>query len=125
MTTVVEDRPVAAPRPELWRITDRRSFDALRRSRSRARRGPVAVTWLAPTDEGTPPRAGFTVPRTVGGAVLRNRIRRRLRAALRELQRDGRLPAGTYLVAGQASVAELPWPELVALLDATLAEARS
>ena len=67
----------------------------------------------------------FAVGRTVGGAVLRNRIRRRLRAALRELRADGRLPAGTYLVGGQAELAHLPWSALVEQLDATCTEARS
>ena len=117
---------MAAARPELWRITDRRSFQALQQRGRRARRGPLTVTWLAPAPGSTaPPRVGFAVGRTVGGAVLRNRIRRRLRAALRELQRQERLPAGTYLVGGRAELAELPWAELVGLLDAAIVEARS
>ena len=60
-----------------------------------------------------PPRVGFAVGRTVGGAVVRNRIRRRLRAAFRELQRAGALPSGAYLVGATAIVATLPWSALV------------
>ena len=117
---------MAAPRPELWRITDRRTFQALRQRGRRARRGPLTVTWLAPDPgDDRPPRAGFAIGRSVGGAVVRNRIRRRLRAALRELQADGRLPAGTYLLGGRAELAHLPWSELVSLLEDTIAKARS
>ena len=46
------------------------------------------VTWLAPPPDGRPhpPRVAFAVGRAAGGAVVRNRIRRRLRAALRDIQ---------------------------------------
>ncbi|MDQ3777513.1 MAG: ribonuclease P protein component [Actinomycetota bacterium] len=36
-------------------------------------------------DEGGEPRLGIAVPKKTGGAVLRNRIKRRLREAWREL----------------------------------------
>jgi ribonuclease P protein component len=118
--------PMTSPRPELWRVTDRRTFRALREQGHRARRGPLVVTFLAPAPgEDIPPRAAFAVGRTVGGAVQRNRIRRRLRAALRELRSTGRLPSGTYLVGGQSELADLPWADLVELLDVTITEARS
>jgi ribonuclease P protein component len=39
------------------------------------------------------PRIGFTVTRALGGAVVRNRIRRRLREAVRLLRLDERLRA--------------------------------
>ena len=126
MPTAVQGPPVAVSRPELWRITDRSTFQALRERGRRTRRGPLTVTWLAPDpSDDRPPRAGFAIGRPVGGAVTRNRIRRRLRAALRELQASARLPAGAYLLGGSAALADLPWPELVELLDATITEARS
>jgi ribonuclease P protein component len=120
---VVTDARSAAPRPQLWRISDRRSFQALRRSRARARSGACSVTWMPPADADTPPRAGFAIGRAVGGAVVRNRIRRRLRAGLRELQLAGRLPAGTYLVGATADAATLRWSTLVADLDAAVSRA--
>ena len=126
MATALQGPPVASSRPEVWRITDRRTFQALRREGRRARRGPLTVTWLAPDGGDTnPPRAGFALGRSVGGAVVRNRVRRRLRAALRELQAAGRLPAGAYLLGGTAELAELPWAVVVDLVEATITEARS
>ena len=118
---------VAPARAGLWRVTDRRTFQALREEGRRARRGAITVTWLPPPPgtEDAPPRVAFAVSRSLGGAVLRNRIRRRLRAALRELRASGRLPGGTYLVGGQAELARLPWAALVEQLDATCTEARS
>lgn len=110
---MVTDALQATPRAQLWRISDRRTFQALRRSRARSRTGCCSVTWLPPTDTTTPPRAGFVVGKAHGGAVVRNRVRRRLRAALRELQAADRLPRGTYLVGATADAATLPWSELV------------
>lgn len=125
MPTVVQESDVVAARPQLWRITDRRTFQELRQQGRRTRRGPLTVTWLAPPPATTtPPRAGFTVSKATGGAVLRNRVRRRLRAALRELLADGRLPAGTYLLSGTAEVARMPWSALVQLLQHTVTEAQ-
>ena len=126
MPTAVQRRPVDLPRPQLWRITDRGSFVELRQRGKRARRGPVTVTWLAPSPDApaTPPRVGFAVGKAAGGAVLRNRVRRRLRAAMRQLAVDGRLAAGTYLVGGGAALAALPWVELVDLVADTIAEAQ-
>ncbi|GAA3962676.1 ribonuclease P protein component [Actinomadura viridis] len=71
---------------------------AVRRGR-RAGRPTVVVHLLrrdeVPEDEASP-LVGFIVARTVGNAVVRNRVRRRLRhLALRYLDR---LPAGSLLV---------------------------
>jgi ribonuclease P protein component len=50
-------------------------------------------------EDATPrPRFGFTVTRQVGKAVERNRIRRRLKAAVRELQRDHARPDFDYVL---------------------------
>ena len=71
---------------------------------------------MANADPAAPPRAGFAVGKPVGGAVVRNRVRRRLRSALRELQAADRVPNGTYLIGASAEAATLPWDELVASL---------
>jgi ribonuclease P protein component len=70
-----------------------------------------------------PARAGFVVPRAVGGAVLRNKVKRRLRQLVRG--RLDELPAGTDLVVrALPTAAERSYPGLSADLDAALAAAR-
>jgi ribonuclease P protein component len=102
-----------APRPRLWRVTDRTSFLELRRQGRRIRRGPLSLTWAAaPTPVG-PPRVAFAIGKAAGPAVVRNRMRRRLRAALRTLQARQVLPAGTYLIGAGADAATMSWPDLV------------
>jgi ribonuclease P protein component len=94
----------------IWRIRDRATFEALRREGRRTRRGSLSVTYV-PADDG-PPRVAYGIGRKVGPAVVRNRVRRRLRAAARALAADRALRPGAYLVtvgprAAEASAAEL------------------
>jgi len=93
----------------IWRISDRRTFLELQRSGRRARSGVLSVTFVpAPDDQSTgrpatepdPPRVAFAITRRFGPAVDRNRVRRRLRAAISEIA--GRTPSpvapGAYLL---------------------------
>lgn len=65
---------------------------------------------------GDRPSAGYAVGRSVGPAVVRNLVRRRLRAAFAELA-----PApGTYLVAADESARRLPYGQLRQDLAAAL-----
>lgn len=69
----------------------------------------------APDEAGDAIRVGFTASRKVGNAVARNRARRRLRAAAREvLPRRGRPGWDYVLVARPEGTAARPWRELVA-----------
>jgi len=56
----------------------------------------------------------------MGGAVARNRARRRLRAAIEQL--DVRLPAGAYLFGGDQGVLTMPFTELIAAVEGLVAE---
>ncbi|WGY02159.1 ribonuclease P protein component [Nocardioides sp. QY071] len=59
-----------------------------------------------------PARAGFVVSKAVGNAVVRNRVKRRLRHAVRPALEG--LPAGSVLVVrAQAAAAAASYPELV------------
>lgn len=49
---------------------------------------PSAVVYMCTTSETSPSRFGFIVAKTVGSSVVRNRVRRRLRAIGRELLTD-------------------------------------
>lgn len=79
---------------------------------------------IEPTGEPTTdaPRAGFVVGRSVGGAVIRNQVQRRLRHLVRE--RLDRLPPGSRLVVrAHPPAAGTSSRELGADLDAALASA--
>jgi ribonuclease P protein component len=65
------------------RLRRRRDFALVLRSGRRARRSLVAVA-VRPNDWGRT-RVGYAVGKRVGGAVVRNRVRRRLRALIHEL----------------------------------------
>lgn len=102
----------------IWSIRDRATFQALRRSRARVRRGPVTVTWV-PGDPTEPPRVAYAVGRSAGGAVVRNRIRRRLRSVSREA--GPLLRPGAYLVGAHAGASSLSYRELRATVCEALA----
>jgi ribonuclease P protein component len=67
----------------------------------------------------TPPRVAFAVGRSVGSAPLRNRVRRRLRALVRDHADE--LAPGWYLVGADASFAHSPFAEAEAQFGALLA----
>ncbi len=90
-------------------IRDRSTFEALRRSGRRVRRGQVTLTY-ADVGPCRAPRVAYAVGRRTGGAVQRNRVRRRLRAIVRELA--DQLPPGAYLVAAAPGAAALSFWEL-------------
>ena len=71
--------------PAPHRLTDRSDFASAirRRGSARAGSGLVVVHAIATGPRaGQPPRVGFVVSKAVGGAVVRNRTKRRLRAAV-------------------------------------------
>lgn len=94
------------PFPTLRRKAD---FEALARGGT-ARSTPLVVLRTMRTG-GAATRIGFSTPRSLGGAVARNRVRRRLRELVRE--RYGHLETGWDLLviarpaAAQATYAEL------------------
>lgn len=69
--------------PKLLRVHDRATQARLRRSR-RVRRGPLTLSCVAEPGS-RQARVAYAIGRTAGGAVRRNRARRRLRAVMAEL----------------------------------------
>lgn len=58
-------------------------------------------------------RVGFTVTKKVGKAVVRNRVRRRLRAVADQLMADMALPGWDYVVIGRQQTIDRDFEKLV------------
>ena len=73
------------------------------------------------TDSSLPgAHVGYAIGRNVGGAVLRNRIRRQLRVLLEA--KSNQMPAGWYLVGVQPRVGAMSWTDLGVTVDQLLAK---
>lgn len=114
--------PPAFSRPVT--IKKRRDFLAAARARKWAAKGLVMQGRRRRGDEPGPEtvRVGFTCSKKVGGAVVRNRAKRRLRAAAEAtLPRLGR-PGWDYVLIGKAgATVERPFADLVADVEEALA----
>lgn len=86
---------------------------------------PSLVLQAAPAaDEAALPRFGFTVTKKTGKAVIRNRIRRRLKEAVR-VAADDAARGVDYVVVGRRGALDLPFSSLLADVAAGLAKAGS
>jgi ribonuclease P protein component len=100
------------------RLSRSRDFDAVyRKGRSASTRYVVVYVFPREESESVEPgeaRLGLAVSKKVGGAVARNRLKRRLRAALDELA-GAAAPGHDYVVAARPGLAEaaeargFPW----------------
>jgi len=70
------------------------------------------------TDDGF--RIGFTVSRKVGGAVERNRARRRLKAAAEDVMAHHARPGHDFVLIGRRATLKRAFPALVEDLEAAL-----
>lgn len=101
----------------MHRVEGRDSFRRLARSAQRSRVRGLSVARVDPP-RGDPDRRAFAfaISRGHGTAVVRNRLRRRLRAAIRELIGRGAVTPGSYLISPRrdASLDRRPFDQLVA-----------
>lgn len=67
------------------------------------------------------PRFGYTVSKKVGGAVVRNRVRRRLRALTAGLDPAQLTPGFDYVLIARPAAIERAFPDLKTDLDQALA----
>ncbi len=65
-------------------------------------------------------RVGFTVTKKVGNAVVRNRIRRRLREAVRVHVAGDMQPANDYVIVGRQELLSAPFVEITTELSRRL-----
>lgn len=66
------------------------------------------------------PRFGFTVTKKLGNAVVRNRIKRRLRSLIRQLDENRTDPAFDYVIIARASSSDREFSQLAIDLDTAL-----
>jgi ribonuclease P protein component len=99
-------------RPVVGAVRDRTTFRAFRHASGRARVGPLRVTYVSDPGVHDEVRVAYAVSRHCGKAVVRNRLRRRMRAVVRTLGDE--LPHGAYLIS--------PAPTTVALDTAVLSD---
>ena len=93
------------------RLKRRAEFLAAARAPSCAR-GAVVVQALERADQ-PGMRAGFTATRKIGGAVVRNRAKRRLREAARLLLPAHGQPGMDYVFIARGGTASRPWARLL------------
>jgi len=73
--------------------------------------GPFFAAFYVCEAEPSGPRIGFTLPRALGKAVARNRIRRRVREAVR-LHLEGLKPQWSIVINPRRKAMEAPFSEL-------------
>jgi ribonuclease P protein component len=102
---------MAGPPPTL---KHRRDFLACARARRWTAPGLVVQARPRPEGETVGVRVGYTCSKKMGGAVTRNRAKRRLRAAAAEvLPEEGRAGWDYVLIGRPGATVSRPFPELV------------
>jgi ribonuclease P protein component len=102
------------------RIRGRDAFRRLARDGMRIRRPALWCTWC-PDPSTTTTSVAFALGRALGPAVTRNRLRRRLRAILRESEPT--LLGGQLMIGANPAAIELTFDELRAETQQLLARA--
>ena len=95
----------------------------MRLRRGRRSNAPAFLMQSLPNDAGVV-RVGYTVTKKIGNAVRRNRIKRRLRAAAREVIPHHAAPGHDYVLIARPGAAERPYAALLDDLRRALKHAR-
>lgn len=101
------------PRPtgtKPGRLRKRAEYLAVRGGEKR--RGPLFLLEVLPRGDDLPARLGVTVTKKSGNAVTRNRIRRRLKEAVRVHAADDMAAGSDYVIVGRRDVLDAPFDEL-------------
>ena len=114
------DLPAPAP-PKLEKLRKRAQFLAVARGRSAAR-GAVVIQAL-PREGDAPSHGigvGFTATKKIGGAVERNRAKRRMREAARSILPLHGLNGHDYVLIARQGAITRPWARLLDDVESAL-----
>lgn len=73
--------------PKSRRLTQSSDFERMKKE-GRSQRGPLLILSVLPAQDRHRLRVGFVTSKRIGSAVVRNRVRRRLREIVRKHQSD-------------------------------------
>jgi ribonuclease P protein component len=99
-----------AKRLSTGRLRKRSEFLAVQRGNKC--RGPFFLLETRVRGDNNPPRVGFTVTRNQGNAVERNRIKRKLREAIRSGPARDMRAGKDYVIVGRREVLNVPFDRL-------------
>jgi ribonuclease P protein component len=108
--------------PAPARLRKRAEFLAVRRGEKR--RGRFFLLEVLERGDEHAARVGFTVTKKVGNAVVRNRIRRRLKEAVRVHAAGDMKPGNDYVIVGREDVLAAPFAEIKTELSRRLRKTR-
>ncbi len=98
--------------PIIERLRKRSEFLACAQAPSCAK-GAVVVQARPRDDDSALVRVGFTATKRIGGAVERNRAKRRMREAARALMPQFASPGVDYVIIARGGVLTRPWARLL------------
>jgi ribonuclease P protein component len=103
----------------MMRLKKRADFLAAAKGKAHAA-GAVLTQARRRNDETEVVRLGFTATRRIGGAVVRNRAKRRLREAARQLAPLHALAGCDYVFIARQGTVSRPWARLLDDMKSTL-----
>jgi len=92
------------------RVKTRRQFARLAHPSKKGRSGPLRIHFVESSEPSEDFSAAYAIGKTVGNAVVRNTIRRRLRAVMDEVRGDAE--PGLYLIKCGFGTNELDYDQL-------------
>jgi ribonuclease P protein component len=115
--------PGAGPQDSLRLSSITRRADFLAANRGRRAPMPGFVLLVRPRDDGDSRiRLGITVTKKIGGAVVRNRMKRRFRTLARDLLPEKGLPGADHVLIGRQGGIERDYALLRSELESALAK---